>query len=212
MLPLLPAPTDEPLRVLCLAAHADDVEIGAGATLLRLQAERPVVAKAVVFSATAERAAEQERASAMLFEKADAYELDIHGFRENLFPDQWAALKAVLHDTAAFAPDLVLTHRREDRHQDHATIADLTWHTFRDHLVLQYEIPKYEGDLGSPNAYVPVDDRVIERKVEIIRTAFASQADKQWFDADTFKGLARIRGVECNQRWAEAFHSTKFIL
>ncbi|MDW3219321.1 MAG: PIG-L family deacetylase [Acidimicrobiales bacterium] len=212
MLSLLPAPTDEPLRVLCLGAHADDIEIGAGATLLRLQAERPVVAKAVVFSATADRTAEQERASAMLFEKADGYELDIHGFRENLFPDQWAAIKSVLHESSAFAPDVVFTHRREDRHQDHATVADLTWNAFRDHLVLQYEIPKYEGDLGSPNAYVPVDDAVIERKVEIIRTAFASQADKAWFDADTFKGLARIRGVECNQRWAEAFHSTKFIL
>ena len=209
MLPLVPASTAEPLRVLCLAAHADDVEIGAGATLLRLQAERPVVARAVVFSASPERVAEQERASAMLFEKADAYDLEVHDFRENLFPDQWAAIKAVVNDTLAFAPDLVFTNRLADRHQDHATIAELTWHSFRDHLVLQYEIPKYEGDLGTPNTYVPVDDAVIERKVEIIRTAFASQADKQWFDADTFKGLARIRGVECNRRWAEAFHSEK---
>ena len=212
VLSLLPAPTDEPLRVLCLAAHADDVEIGAGATLLRLQRERPVVVKAVVFSASPERVAEQERATAMLFEKADGVELQLHDFRENLFPEQWAAIKTAVHDTTTFAPDLVFTHRRDDRHQDHATIGELTWNSFRDHLVLQYEIPKFEGDLGSPNAYVPIDDATIERKVEIIRTAFASQADKQWFDADTFKGLARIRGVECNHRWAEAFHSDKALL
>ncbi|MEZ5245307.1 MAG: PIG-L family deacetylase [Acidimicrobiales bacterium] len=212
MLPLLPAPTDAPLRVLCLGAHADDVEIGAGATLLRLQAERPVVARAVIFSASPERRAEQEVASAMLFAASVSYELEIHDFRESFFPDQWAALKSALHASAAFAPDLVFTHRRGDRHQDHAAIADATWGSFRDHLVLQYEIPKYEGDLVPPNTYVPFDDSVIDRKVEIIRTAFASQVDKPWFDADTFRGLARVRGVECNQRWAEAFHADKFTL
>lgn len=212
MLSLLPAPTDEPLRVLCLGAHADDVEIGAGATLLRLQAERPVVARTVIFSATPERRVEQEKASSMLFEAAESHQLDLHAFRESFFPDQWADIKAALHATTDFAPDLVLTHRLDDRHQDHATIAELTWHSFRDHLILQYEIPKFEGDLGRPNTYVPVDDATIDRKVEIIRTAFASQADKPWFDADTFRGLARVRGVECNQRWAEAFDGTKLTL
>lgn len=212
MLPLLPAPTDEPLRVLCFGAHADDVEIGAGAMLLRLQAERPVVARAVIFSASKERRVEQEAASAMLFADAESYELDVHDFRESFFPDQWAALKSALHDNTSFAPDLVLTHRLDDRHQDHAAIAEITWHSFRDQLILQYEIPKFEGDLGRPNTYVSVDDATIDRKVEIIRTAFASQADKPWFDADTFRGLARVRGVECNQRWAEAFHADKFTL
>lgn len=212
MLSLLPAPTDEPLRVLCLGAHADDVEIGAGATLLRLQAERPVVAHAVVFSASPERRAEQEQAAEMLFAGAAAWELEIHDFRESFFPDQWAAVKAALHAATAFAPDLVFTHRLDDRHQDHATIAELTWQSFRDHLILQYEIPKYEGDLGRPDTYVPVDDATIERKVDIIANAFASQADKPWFDADTFRGLARVRGVECNQRWAEAFHADKTLL
>lgn len=212
MLSLLPAPTDEPLRVLCLGAHADDVEIGAGATLLRLQAERPVVARTVIFSATPERRVEQEKASSMLFEAAESHQLDLHAFRESFFPDQWADIKAALHANTEFAPDLVLTHRLDDRHQDHATIAQLTWHSFRDHLILQYEIPKFEGDLGRPNTYVPVDDATIERKIDIIRTAFASQADKPWFDADTFRGLARVRGVECNQRWAEAFDGTKLTL
>lgn len=212
MLSLLPAPTGEPLRVLCLAAHADDIEIGAGATLLRLQAERPVIVRAVVFSATAERRAEQEQASKMLFEGSSEWDLEVHDFRESFFPDQWAAVKSAVHANTAFAPDLVFTHRLDDRHQDHATVAELTWHSFRDHLVLQYEIPKYEGDLGRPTTYVPVDDATIARKVEIIRTAFASQADKPWFDAETFTGLARVRGVECNQRWAEAFHADKMLL
>jgi LmbE family N-acetylglucosaminyl deacetylase len=212
MLPLLPAPTGEPLRVLCFGAHADDVEIGAGATLLKLQTERPVIAKAVIFSASAERRVEQEAASAMLFADAESYELEVHDFRESFFPDQWAALKSALHANTTFAPDLVLTHRLDDRHQDHATIAEVTWHSFRDHTIFQYEIPKFEGDLGQPNMFVPVSDATIDRKVEIIRTAFASQADKPWFDADTFRGLARIRGVECNQRWAEAFHVDKFTL
>ncbi|MEM7143320.1 MAG: PIG-L family deacetylase [Actinomycetota bacterium] len=212
MLPLLPAPTDDPLRVLILAAHADDVEIGAGGTLLRLQSDRPVEARAVVFSSSPERAAEQERASAMLFEGSVGYELEIHEFAENLFPDQWAAIKSAVHATTAFAPDLVLTHRLIDRHQDHRTLAELAWHSFRDHLVLQFEVPKYEGDLGRPNLYVPLDDATIDRKVEIIETAFGSQAEKPWFDADTFKGLARVRGVECNQRWAEAFHADKTVL
>ena len=212
MLLLLPAPTDAPLRVLCLGAHADDVEIGVGATLLRLQAERPVVAHAAIFSASTERRSEQETAAKMLFADAVDFSLEVHDFRESFFPDQWAAIKDALHTTTAFAPDLVFTHRLDDRHQDHATIAELTWHSFRDHLILQYEIPKFEGDLGRPNAYVPVDDATIDRKVEIIQTAFRSQGDKPWFDADTFRGLARVRGVECNQRWAEAFHAHKFTL
>lgn len=212
MLPVLPAPTAEPLRVLCLGAHADDVEIGAGATLLHLAAQRPVVARAVIFSASAERRDEQAAASTMLFADTVEHELEIHDFRESFFPDQWAAIKSALHANVDFAPDLVLTHRLDDRHQDHATIAEVTWHSFRDHLIWQYEIPKYEGDLGQPNMYVAFDDAVIDRKVEIIRTAFASQADKPWFDADTFRGLARVRGVECNQRWAEAFHIDKMML
>lgn len=209
---LLPAPSDEPLRVLCLGAHADDVEIGAGATLLHLQAQRPVVARAVIFSASSERRREQEAAAEMLFADAVSYELDVLDHRDAFFPERWSDLKAEIHAHVGFAPDLVFTHRLDDRHQDHATIAEITWHSFRDHLILQYEIPKYEGDLGRPNTYVPVDDATIERKIEIIRTAYASQADKLWFDADTFRGLARLRGVECNQRWAEAFHTDKMTL
>lgn len=209
MLPLLPAPTDRPLRVLCLGAHPDDVEIGAGATLLRLQRERPVVASVVIFSGSEARRAEQEAASAALFSGAEAWELEMHAFRESYFPDQWAGLKTALHETASFAPDLVFTHRLDDRHQDHATVAEITWHSFRDHLILQYEIPKYDGDIGRPNVFVPVDDELIHRKVEIIETAFVSQATKPWFDADTFRGMARVRGVECNERWAEAFHVDK---
>ena len=212
MLALTPSPTDEPLRILCFGAHADDVEIGAGATLLRLQTERPVIARAVIFSASDERVSEQKTASELLFADAVEYQLEVHDFRESFFPDQWAAIKSALHANTSFAPDLVFTHRLDDRHQDHATLAELTWHSFRDHLVLQYEIPKFEGDLGRPDTYVPVDDATIDRKLEIISTAYATQAGKPWFDADTFRGLARVRGVECNQRWAEAFHADKALL
>lgn len=212
MFPLLPAPSDRPLRVLCLGAHPDDVEIGAGATLLHLQRQRRVQARVVIFSATDERRREQEAASAALFAEAEDWELEVHGYRESFFPDQWADIKTTLHESASFAPDMVFTHRLDDRHQDHATIAEITWHSFRDHLILQYEIPKYEGDIGGPNLFVPIDDDEIARKVTIIRDSFVSQASKPWFDADTFRGLARVRGVECNRRWAEAFHVDKMIM
>lgn len=212
MLSLLPAPSSEPLRVLCLAAHTDDVEIGAGATLLRLQRERPVVVRAVVFSASPERRSEQVKASELLFAGAVDSELEIHDFSENLFPAQWAAIKAAVHANLSFEPDVVFTHRLLDRHQDHATLAEVAWHSFRDHLLLQWEIPKYEGDLGHPNLYVPIDDDTIAEKLEIIEKAFVSQAVKPWFDAETFRGLARVRGVECNHRWAEAFHADKALL
>ncbi|MEM9467067.1 MAG: PIG-L family deacetylase, partial [Actinomycetota bacterium] len=212
MIGLLPEPTDEPLRVLCLGAHADDVEIGAGGTLLRLQQERPVVARTVVFSATEERRAEQEMAAKLLFADAVDHEVDVHDFRENLFPDQWAAIKSAVHANVGFAPDVVFTNRLDDRHQDHHTLAAMAWQSFRDHLILQFEIAKYEGDLGRPNLYVPFDDATMDRKVEILHTAFPSQTDKLWFDTDTFRGLARVRGVECNQKWAEAFHADKALL
>lgn len=208
----LTPPSDRPLRVLCLAAHADDVEIGAGGTLLSLQARHKVEAKVVVFSADDRRADEQRHAASLLFADAVDHEVEIHGFRESFFPDQWADVKTALHASTAFEPDVVFTHRLEDRHQDHRVVAELTWQSFRDHLILQCEIPKYEGDLGRPNLYVPLGDEIIERKLEIITSSFVSQVEKPWFDADTFRGLARIRGTECNQRWAEGFHADKLTL
>ena len=111
-----------------------------------------------------------------------------------------------------FEPHLVLTHRSADRHQDHRTIGEISWQTFRDHVILQYEIPKWEGDLGCPNAFVPLEDGDLDRKIAILSEAYASQADKPWFDAETFRGLARLRGVECGHRWAEGFAADKFVI
>jgi LmbE family N-acetylglucosaminyl deacetylase len=210
--PLRFATGGRPLRVLALGAHADDIEIGAGATLLQLAAARPVVARAVVFSASPERRIEAEHSAAALFAAAEEYELVVHDFRESYFPADWAAVKAAVASAADFAPDVVFAHRRDDRHQDHRVIGDLAWQACRSTTILQYEIPKYEGDLGQPNAYVAIDDATLEQKIELIRTSFVSQATKPWFDADTFRAMARLRGVECGARWAEAFHAEKFLL
>lgn len=202
----------QPLRVLALGAHADDIEIGAGATLLRLAAERPVVIHAAVFSATSQRQDEARASAAALFADAVSYELELHDMRESFFPDQWAAVKERVGTLTEFEPDVIFTHRQEDRHQDHRVLGELTWQAFRNSMILQYEIPKFEGDLGQPNAYVPIDEGLLARKIEILTSSFVSQADKQWFDADTFRGLARIRGIECGEPWAEAFHADKFTL
>jgi LmbE family N-acetylglucosaminyl deacetylase len=213
---LLPRrPDGGPLRILCLGAHADDVEIGCGGTLLRLVDEwAPVSVRYVVFSATPARADEARASAAALLTGAAETTVDVHGFRESYFPWAGAEIKdafAVLK--RAFSPDLIFTHRREDLHQDHRTIAELTWNTFRDHLVLEYEIPKYEGDLGTPGVFVPLGDAVARRKVEHVLKHFPSQAGRSWFRASTFEALLRLRGVECNapDGWAEAFHVRKLV-
>lgn len=205
-------PPDAPLRLLCLGAHADDVEIGAGGTVRGLLASRPVDVRWVVFSASPERA-EEARASAAHFAR-DARELtvDVLDFRESFFPGQWTAVKERLHEVGTgFAPDLVLTHHEHDRHQDHRVLSELSWNAFRDHLVLEYEIPKYDADLGRPNVYVPLDEDVARDKLEALPRLFPSQADKPWFDAETFRATLRLRGLECNSptRYAEAFHGRK---
>jgi LmbE family N-acetylglucosaminyl deacetylase len=207
-------PADAPLRLLCLGAHADDIEIGAGGTVRRLIADRPgrVDVRWVVFSASEERATEA-RAAADHF-AADARELtfDVDGFRESFFPAQWSAIKERLHAVGAeFSPDLVLTHHEQDLHQDHRTLAELSWNVFRDHLVLEYEIPKYDADLGQPNTFVPLSSELVEDKIAALARLFPSQASKPWFDAETFRATLRLRGLECNSptRYAEAFHARK---
>ena len=212
MLALCPTTTDRPLRVLALGAHADDIEIGAGASMLRWQRERSVEIRALVFSATVERRREAEHSAQLLYGNASSWSLDVHDFAENLFPDQVEALKATIAELRSFEPDLVITHRLIDRHQDHRTIAEITWQAFRDHTILQYEIPKWEGDLTTPNLYVPIEQEDLDRKLGILVEAYRSQAGKPWFDAEAFRGLARLRGVECGVRWAEGFHADKLVL
>ncbi len=210
-LQLLPG---QPLRLLCIGAHADDIEIGAGGTIRHWIDSHPggVELCWVVFSAEARRA-DEARASAEHFARgAREFRLDVEGFRESFFPSQWAAIKEKLHAVGEeFAPDLVLNHHERDRHQDHRTLAELGWNAFRDHLILEYEIPKYDGDLGQPNLYVPLDPSIVADKLEALPRFFPSQATKPWFDTETFQATLRLRGLECNSptRYAEAFHARK---
>jgi len=201
--------------VLCLGAHCDDIEIGAGATIRTLIAARPSLnVHWVVFSSTSIRAVEA-RASASDFLGGAVADVRIMGFGDGYFFTEGAAIKRCFEELKdQVTPDLVLTHYRDDRHQDHRLISDLTWNTFRDHLVLEYEVPKFDGDLGQPNCFVPVDDEQRAFKVDTILRRFTSQGTKAWFTADTFNALMRIRGVECRSRtgYAEAFHARKIVV
>jgi LmbE family N-acetylglucosaminyl deacetylase len=205
-----------PLRVLAIGAHADDIEIGCGGTLLRLLAEEPAVeVDWVVLSGIGERAAEAADSAAAFLDGAARSTVTVEGFRDGFFPYLGGAVKELFERLkGTVAPDLILTHRLEDRHQDHRLVAELTWNTFRDHLILEYEIPKYEGDLGHPNLFVPLAPGHCERKVELLRKCFPSQAGRGWFSDDTFWALLRLRGVEAASptRFAEAFHGRKLVL
>jgi LmbE family N-acetylglucosaminyl deacetylase len=207
--------TTAPLRILCLGAHSDDIEIGCGATILRLTAERPGSSvRWVVFSATPEREREARASAADHLAAAGQSEVIVHAFRESYFPYIGTEIKDAFERLkSGFIPELILTHHRHDLHQDHRTIAELTWNTFRNHLIAEYEIPKYEGDLGSPNVFVPVAEAVARRKIELILKHFPSQASRTWFRADTFQAVMRLRGVECNapEGFAEAFHCRKVV-
>lgn len=203
-------------HVLCLGAHADDIEIGAAGTVLRLLAEYPGLNVTwVVFSACGARDAEARRSAESLLATAGEHRLFVHQFRDGYFPWEGAAIKDTFETLKAITtPDLVLTHDRHDRHQDHRTISELTWNTFRDQLVLEYEIPKWDGGLGLPNFFVPLDDERRQRKVDLLMSSFPSQRDKHWFSPETFNGLMRLRGVECKAAsgYAEAFHCHKACL
>jgi LmbE family N-acetylglucosaminyl deacetylase len=217
MLPLiLPADRKAPLQVLCLGAHADDIEIGCGGTMLQLLSERPNVHVTwVVFSAAGEREREAQSGAAHFLQGAAGRRVIVHDFRDGHFPWQGAEIKACFEALRREVdPDLVFTHYREDRHQDHRTISDLTWNTWRRHLVLEYEIPKYDGDLGIPNCFVPLPPSVCARKAALICEVFRSEAHKAWLTEDTFEALLRLRGVECAapEKRAEAFHCRKLVL
>ncbi|MGH7585910.1 MAG: PIG-L deacetylase family protein [Gemmatimonadales bacterium] len=217
MLSLIPAlPDGRPLRLLCLGAHADDIEIGCGGTVLRLLAERPGTEVSwIVFSATPERRREAEASAARFLRGAVSQRVQVFDFPDTRFPAAFDGLKDAFAALSGGAvPDVILSHRRADRHQDHRTVAELTWNSWRDHLILEYEIPKYEGDLVPPNCYVPLDPDVAERKVALLLEGFPSQQDKHWFDAETFRGLLRLRGLEAAARsgYAEAFHASKLVL
>jgi LmbE family N-acetylglucosaminyl deacetylase len=202
--------------VLCLGAHSDDIEIGAGGTLATLVAARPDVRiHWVVFSASEARAAETRASANDLLAAASSVQVDVHGFTDGFFPAEWRDIKGAFELLKSHVrPDLVLTHHRDDRHQDHRMIAELTWNTFRDDLVLEYEIPKFDGELGQPNVFVPIGDRERHRKADAILQHHVSQQGKPWFTRETMDALMRLRGVECRSPsgYAEAFHGRKVVV
>jgi LmbE family N-acetylglucosaminyl deacetylase len=214
MLRLLPERS--PLRLLCLGAHADDIEIGAGGAILTLLARHPGShVRWVVFSAPPERAAEARASAAAFLADAATAEVEVHDARDGFFPAAFASLKEIFESLKRdLRPDLILTHVREDHHQDHRVLAELTANTFRDHLVLGYEIPKYDPDLGNPNVFVPLDLDVAERKVAALMTHFATQRSRRWFVPETFFALMRLRGLQAAapSGLAEGFYGAKLWL
>jgi LmbE family N-acetylglucosaminyl deacetylase len=204
------------LSVLCLGAHSDDIEIGAGGTILQWIASGVELdIHWCVFSATGARAHEAESSAAAFLAGASRTRITLAQFRDGFFPYQGSDIKAFVEDLKRSTnPDVVLTHRGDDAHQDHREVSRLTWNTFRDHLVLEYEIPKWDGDLERPNVYVPLQGEILKRKIDLLLAHFGTQRSKDWFDAETFRGLARLRGMECRSqgRYAEAFFAKKITL
>ncbi len=207
---------EQPIRrVLCLGAHADDIEIGCGGTLLRLQAAQPALeVDWHVFSAPGPRRREAQASAADFLDAARRRRVKIHSFRESYFPEEWSRIKDQFERLArAVDPDLIFTHWREDRHQDHRVLSDLAWNTFRRHRILEYEIPKYDGDLGQPNVLVALPDAIVDRKLAILLQRFPSQRRRHWFTDDTLRSILRLRGIEAGPqtRYAEAFHGRKLV-
>jgi LmbE family N-acetylglucosaminyl deacetylase len=199
----------ERLSVLCLGAHSDDIEIGAGGTILQwISAGIRLEVHWCVLSALGERAAEAEASAAAFLDGATCIKVELAEFKDSFFPYEGSKLKQFFAALKSKVnPDIILTHRKDDAHQDHREVWQLTWNTFRDHLILEYEVPKWDGDLAQPNGYIPLDAKLLERKIELLIANFGSQQSKDWFDAETFRGLARLRGIECraSEGYAEAF-------
>lgn len=206
----------QPLKLLCLGAHADDIEIGCGGTLLRLLRERPGSSVHwVVFAASPVREAEARASAAAFLAGAGESTVIVHHFRESYFPSIVSEIKDAFESLKrSFQPELVLCHRKLDAHQDHRVIAELAWNTYRDHAIWEYEIPKYDGDLGLPNVYVPLSRSDAELKVELLQKHFQSQATRAWFRPDTFHSLMGMRAVECNapEGRAEGFYVRKLVV
>jgi LmbE family N-acetylglucosaminyl deacetylase len=207
----LTAPAGEPLSVLAIGAHPDDIEIGAGGLLLRL-AERGLRARYVVLTGTEERRPEARDAARSFMPGADLT-VEFFDLPEGRLPASWSSVKEILEGVAgSFSPDLILAPSAADAHQDHRTIAEIVPTVFRDQLYLAYEIPKWDGDLGRPSMYVPLPDQIMRRKVELLHKCYPSQRGRDWWDDEVFLGLARLRGMECRARYAEAFTCSKSVI
>jgi len=207
---------ESPLRILCFGAHSDDIEIGCGGTVLRLLAERnDVHVHWVVFSADATRSEEAWKSAEKFLANAQQKEIVINKFRDGFLPYSGGEIKEFFENLKSrFSPDLIFTHYRSDLHQDHRLINELTWNTFRNHLILEYEIIKYDGDIGNPNFFVYLEEDVCRRKIQTLLGSFRSQGKKQWFSEDVFFSILRLRGLESNSphKYAEAFYCRKAIL
>lgn len=204
-----------PLTVLCLGAHSDDIEIGCGGTVLRLVQQYPdALFHWVVFSAIGIREAEARRSAAMFVGSQSIRGPLLKSCRDGFMPFEGAEVKGIFEELKNVSPDVIFTHNRTDAHQDHRLIAELTWNTFRDHFILEYEIPKYDGDMGRPSVFVPLEAEVCQKKVRNLMDAFQSQQSKHWFQEGTFFSLMRLRGMECKapSGYAEAFYCRKLVL
>jgi LmbE family N-acetylglucosaminyl deacetylase len=212
----LGASTDGPLKVLCLGAHSDDIEIGCGGTILRLIDQYPKCTfHWVVFSAIGVRRSEAQQAAEWFAGPQRLEQILLKEFRDGFMPFNGSEIKTTFEELKqSVAPDLILTHHRRDAHQDHRLLSELTWNTFRNNFILEYEIPKYDGDLGQPNAFIPLESEICAKKIRYLMDAFSSQRDKKWFEESTFYSLMRLRGMECNapSGYAEAYYCRKFIV
>jgi LmbE family N-acetylglucosaminyl deacetylase len=210
----LPAAPRRATRILCLGAHGDDIEIGCGGTLLKWLARGGAWDVTwAVFSASAERERELRSSARRFLRRAARSRVITYQFRESFFPASFASVKDAFESLKQLpTPDIIFTHQRVDRHQDHRLLGELTWNTFRRHLVLEYEIPKYEGGLTTPNAYVPLTRAQAAAKTRALLACYASQRVRPWFRAETFEALMRLRAVESGSGggWAEGFHISKF--
>ncbi len=208
-------PPTRPLHVFCVGAHSDDIEIGCGGTILHLAKEYPgTVFHWMVLSAIGPRE-DEARKAASAFAGEALGEITLKSFRDGFLPYAGAEIKDICEGLKArVTPDLILCPSKDDAHQDHRLVAELVWNTFRNNLILEYEIPKYDGDLGRPSVFVPLDASLYQKKISILMTEFESQRTKRWFEESTFLAIMRLRGMECNSTsgYAEAFYCRKLLL
>jgi LmbE family N-acetylglucosaminyl deacetylase len=203
-------------HLLCLGAHCDDIEIGCGGTLLKLiEHQRVASVKWVVFASNDERALEARESAEIYLKEVPEKDIVIYSYKDGFLPQLAADVKNEFEGIKkSYSPDVVFSHYRHDLHQDHRLLSDLAWNTFRNHLILEYEIPKYDGDMGNPNLFVHLEPRHAKRKSELLLQCFRSQANKHWFDEETFLALTRLRGMQSAafSKYAEAFYTRKLVL
>lgn len=203
-------------KILCLGSHCDDIEIGCGGTILKLiESYQNSVFYWVVFSSNQTRTDEARESANTFLNNTKSKNVVFKNFRDGFFPSSIRDIKEYFEELKHnFSPDLILTHYRNDLHQDHRLISELTWNTFRNHFILEYEVPKYDGDLGSPNFFVHLDESMCRRKIQYILNCFKSQKERSWFEEETFFAMLRIRGIESNSpsKYAEAFYCRKTVL